>query len=54
MNNVNKVKIMKGEDGANERLVKKVFTERIIRKLPRGRLNLFSQLNVILTFAYNI
>ena len=51
MNNENEVKIMKGEVGANERLVKKVFTERIVRTMPRGKLNLFSHLNVILTFC---
>ena len=42
-------KIMKEE--ANGRLVKQVFTERIVGKMPRGRLNLFSRLNIILTFC---
>ena len=37
---------MKGEVGANGRLVKQVFTEKFVGTMPRGRLNLFSQLSV--------
>ena len=33
---------MKGEVGANGRLVKQVFTEKIVGTVPRGRLHLFS------------
>ena len=42
---------MKGEVGASGRLVKQVFTEKIVGTMPRGRLNLFSQLiiKIILT-----
>ena len=42
---------MKGEVGANGRLVKQVFTEKFVGTMPRGRLNLFSQLKIILTFC---
>ena len=40
------------KEEANGRLVKQVFTERIVGKMPKGRLNLFSRLNIILTFVH--
>ena len=43
---------MKGEVAANGRLVKQVFTEKIVGTMPRGKLNLFSQLNITLIFVY--